>query len=409
MSDNPMLKQKICFLGSINCLTFWYALELRGLGYHVDYYVDYSPEYVLHRPEFHLPDICYPYPTWIKEISRPSRLLNFYLPFSKVFLFSRFLSHEGYAMVVTTGIWHRIIPVMRKNSVRVCFFAGSDLEVYSSYQAALKLVKFRSVLAPFNLVLRLIETYLLRLAICQADAINYFQEGAFPNVDRMLSRIFKRKFFVRMKSRGVSALKVSSATTSTRSGSGVVILSATRHLWEHPMPQGFSLWENKGNDIMIRGISNFYKDTNTELVVHLFEKGPHVLESKRLAVDLGIQHLIHWHEECTPIELRQFFADADIVIDQLGNHMLGDSGVTGLLACKPVIANSHAAKYKKAGQNPLPICEAVNESDVAHWLNLLVFNPGLRDEYGKRGQEYLLSTNSSITTAHELIGLLDLR
>lgn len=406
MSDSAVKTLRVCFLGSMNCLTFWYALELRRLGHYVAYFVDHPPGQALHRPECHLSDICYPYPSWIKEISKPRRTFVFYLPFSEIRIFAKRLNHESFDMVVTTDVWHQIIPHMSEKTVRVCFFSGSDLEVRSSYKSMLKLGKNLSFLNLLRIPLRCLETYLLRSAIREADAVNYFPRGALPSMDTLIDKIFKNKQFVQMNSRGVSPHKAPPLMRSVRAGSGVVILSTTRHLWKEPLPLGFSSVENKGNDIMLRGIWHFYKAKKVELVVHLFEKGPNVIESKRLASELGLEKLIVWHQECSPIELAQFYADADIVIDQLGDHMLGDSGVIGLLARKPVIANSHANSQIRNGRDAIPICEAETEYQVAAWLEQLVFNPELREELGRRGQEFLLATNSSLTTANELVGLV---
>lgn len=401
---HPTRVFKIAFVGSTNTFTLPYALRLKELGHVVAYYVDYPLSEQLHRPEFHYSNISYPYPDWIKEVKFLRISLEWLLPFGQISNFVSSLRQESYDAIILCGTWHKIAFRFPGKTKIYGFFHGSDLDVIASYRHCFKRALKRSFLIKLpSLIYFLIDTTLHRFGISKMSGINYYWKGLFLEGDILIDQIFANKPYYRFLTRGADCSTSTVVPTSNRTGSQVSIICATRFLWQKPFSGDFADFEYKGNDILLEGFSRFINRHHVGCRLTLFEKGPHVQEAKILSERLKIDHLIDWQKTVSKIVLQQMYLDADIIIDQLGSHIIGNAGIDGMLMGKPVIANVNPVSLIKSEMPPIFLCQASNPNEVAKWLARLVFSPALRKKIGIRSRLTIMNYHSASRTCQEIL------
>jgi hypothetical protein len=78
---------------------------------------------------------------------------------------------------------------------------------------------------------------------------------------------------------------------------------------------------------------------------------------------------------------------ADIVFDQLGNHLFG-AGIIGMAKGRPLIANARIEILKEISTGDIPVCHATTPEEVYSWLKKLVFDEKTRIDIGKKSNDF---------------------
>ena len=380
---------KIAFLGNINNHPFHVAWYFKQQGHDVTIYIEADQKVLLHRPEALTYGIKYPYPDWIIEERRLDRSL--WMHFPSVFARKIIKQLNTCDAVVVNHYGHRFLPYLKKEIIKVCMFTGGDLETMADYESVLKMRMNAPKLKFFPGFLKRwyanFSVDQLRRGIRSADLISYFPKGLLPLGDRLLNEIFEGKPFNKYEHYAMFIDGITYAEPPRNNP--VKVLNLARFLWKEPFPPGVHYLENKGNDIMIEGIAAYIRKTGQKLDVQFIEKGNHIEESKALIRELGFEDMVTWHKEMPMYKLVEKIEEADIVFDQLGNHLVG-VGIFGMIKGRPLIANMRPEIITKITKEELPVCNATTAAEVAAWLEKLVNDPELRRTIGLQSSKFAL-------------------
>jgi glycosyltransferase involved in cell wall biosynthesis len=207
-----------------------------------------------------------------------------------------------------------------------------------------------------------------RAGIASAAAVHWFPKGVVPAGDALLDDLGvrdERRFFFMMAD--LDQIELMPLPDNER----LRIFSATRLTWKRPFPAGFSDFDDKGSDVMIRGLGMFRRITQTRLDIRLVKKGMHVEESMALAAEEGVADQITWLEEMSQAEVREEYKRADIVVEQLRSSMMGMAGLDAMATGRPVIANVRPDTAKSWLKAVPPVCQATDAETVCAHLQRL--------------------------------------
>jgi hypothetical protein len=212
--------------------------------------------------------------------------------------------------------------------------------------------------------------------------VAYMPRGVVPTGDALLDELGvsdAKRVFLRL-----AELELVKPTPGLHNNP-VRIFCATRLTWKLPIEPGRSLLDYKGSDIMIRGLGLFYRQTGVRLNIQLIRKGLHVAETEQLIDDEGLTDQVTWSDEMSLTEVWSQFARCDIVIEQLGNSVIGLAGSDAMAAGRPVIGNSRPEILREG----LPLCQARTAEEVHAQLNRLVFDSDERERMGVLGRAFV--------------------
>lgn len=402
MTTSTRRPLRICFIGNMNSMPLAYARELRKLGHEVTFIVDAPPSEPLHRPENRYREYA-DYPAWMRDRPVTVRALKYAFPRLFLRLLLREVREGDYDGVVLSGLNVGLGRFLSPPGFAL--LAGSDLDVYcdpatANWRLLRRHYGFVSGTLRALLLLRVVAGQREGLRSC--DGFNYFPEGINPHAERLLEEIHAGRDPYRLQLRGLDCDRLAYIEPSNRTGSDVKVLIAVRFLWRTPLPPGFSELENKRNDLILKGIALYLRNTEARPQFILVSKGPDVDASKRLAEELGIAAALTWIDEMTPSEILEWYSRADIVFDQLGSHIVGAVALDSMLTGRPVIANARPDVFEAILPEPSPICHAETAEQVADWLARLVDDPRLRREIGRRSHDHVIRFYNQKDTAHAI-------
>lgn len=396
---------KLCFIGNMNSMPLMYLRELRSRGHDVHMMVEAPAAEKLHRPEHRYPEFAAAYPPWMVDLPVRYPTLAYAAPRTLLAKLISRINEGRYDGLVLSGLNIGLAPYLKGE--KFALLAGSDLDIYCDPRTAdpqANRRRYGTVVGTLRskFVARVVANQRRGLRLC--GGFNYFPEGIHPRAEELLHEIYAGLSPARLQIRGTDSDQLVYTEPSRAIGDEVTILVPVRFLWKEPLPVGFSPPENKRNDIIIRGIAEFFRTTPFRPRIVLVAKGPDVEPAKQLAAELGIAHCLTWLSEMTPAEIIEWYRRADIVFDQLGSHMLGSVGLDSMLTGRPVIANARPEIVGKFVPEPSPVCQATTPQDVAGWLTRLVPNPELRRTIGLRSHEFVKKYYDKSQTAEWLEG-----
>lgn len=324
-----------------------YALELKKRKACVQYLVDVPKSDMLSRPEFHFPEISYPYPDWIKEVRVRSGLIVSLMPKMFYKLFERKFNFNDLTHVFLSGAYIALAPHFRSKGVLVQHLTyGADLDYFCNENKIGDLqVEFRE--KSFTKYLsKSISNFLIKKSVQNhiagaecAKNLLCFPKGFSKFGDQAIEYL---------EAKGVTYLPRLDLSLEIFKGYeyefkansvGLNVMCATRfHYFNR-------VGENKGNDIIIKGISNFIKKHPAAIDrVVFFNKGPDLQMAKDLCAKLGIDQYVDWLNPVPMTDLIDIYKKSDVCFDQVGDHWVSAIGAYALLMGKPTIANSEKLK-----------------------------------------------------------------
>jgi len=394
---------KIGFFGNINNRNFMLAREFRKMGHEVVFIIHYKKNNHLHRPEYRYEDINYPYPEWIHEIILPKKLKYIFSFNNYTKKITSILNSCQLVFLNETGFLFGNF-LNKKKVVIACLATGADLDVAANYLYTINntFKKNNLIFFLFKIFFNLYSTFLIRKGLKKSKLISYFPEGINFEGDRIINKLSKDTNIIRyyMQLSEIHSLRFSSLPNNKIP----VFFSATRFEWgkESKILQKWS----KGNNIMIKGISLFYKKTNQNFKLNLVEKGSSLDATKKLISQEGIEKNVYWHKEMTQKDIYKWYMKSDIIFEQMGNHMIAMAGLDAMAIGRPVIGNARNDIFEKIFFEKYAVCNASNPEMVCSWIELLVSDEEKRKKIALEGRKFVEKYFSAEVHAKKLMDLL---
>lgn len=420
---------RIGFLGNQNNYPFVLARALRRAGHDVRVVVDQQDP--LDRPEFRYADVPRPYPSWIREVDEIH-------PTDVVFETARWRRALDAVRDCDALVLNRLAydAASRLDRPTFCLTTGADVEHWSCPDAAEAYVRHVErrprgrgwVAGAFGVEAWTSEARreylervprplyrawhkhvfrrfarLQRAGLGRAAAISVFPDEVSPRIGEAMRACLRsgteRLWLLMADAQWIQPVPAPRNPVPR-------VFNAARILWKPPFPSGIGPWENKGTDILLRGIAQWYRRRRRPIDVRLIEKGPSVAATRQLVSDLGIAHLVSWRAELTQREVFDEYARADIVTEQCGAHILGMAGYEAMAAGRPVIADGRPALMtREIGAAP-PVAQAATPDEVAAQLDRLS-DPGERERLGRLGRRFVerhLSPDAAAARVAAILG-----
>lgn len=368
---------KIAIVGNTNNYPYMLARGLRTIGH--DAYLFVTSRELLHRPESGNKEFSSGYPAWIKDYSNIKE--QDYYDLSPD-VFRLICELETMNALILNSIGPSLLPLMKKKLPAISLLTGSDLTYYANPKLFHILT---DILDPmFNYSAeglrsqKKIKDLIARQSsgIRRSAKVSYFPKGIDHEGDMILKKIGivnHRRMTVYMS--GVDKINYTPPVINEK----IRIFCATRFTWKLPFEESKNALDYKGSDIMIRGISLFYRKTGIPLDVHLVRKGLHVKETEDLIKEMGISEIVQWHDEMSLEEVHSQFVFADIVFEQMGeSSYIGMAGLDAMATGRPVIGNFRP----ELAFVQFPICQARTPEEGSAHLERLASNPDERLKAG---------------------------
>lgn len=178
-----------------------------------------------------------------------------------------------------------------------------------------------------------------RRSICQSKQVMIapYQLNALDKVCK-----HKKKFFLPHLIQAeayetvLMAKKLARQELQVRHHAENIFFSVVRHYWKGAR----SAWsDNKGNDKIVRAFALYLEKTNFKNdKLLLIEKGPDVIESKKLAQSLGIDRWLVWLPEMKRSDLQIYLSGATACLGQFGTPVLTYAQLEPLAWATPCIS-----------------------------------------------------------------------
>jgi glycosyltransferase involved in cell wall biosynthesis len=373
---------KIGLFGNTNNSMFSLAEAINSIGHNAELIV--TSKDLLHRPESRVPEFDRSYPDWIMDASDLEEQDYFELGTELDPVIDRLSRCDA---LVLNYLGPSLLP--RLNLPAIVFLTGSDLDYYANP----RMVEARTQAwsAEFKASPRgrghiaLLEGFIQRQrrGIQMAVAVRYMQRGLAPEGDRILDELGvsgDRRVFLPSVDQRVKFVP-------PPRNKPIRVFCGARLTWKLPVEPGRSTLDYKGSDIMIKGLSEFYRATGCRLDIQLVRKGLHVTELEALIAEEGLTDQVTWSNEMSLTEVRNCYAASDIVFDQLADSMVSGVAFEAMATGRPVIGNARQMFEKELGE-PAPICQAKTPNEVSMQLDRLVFNLAERERIGMAGRRY---------------------
>lgn len=399
----PARIRSAAFIGNMNAMPMTYALALRAAGWKVEYFVDTPRSDLLSRPEYKFPHLGYPYPGWVIERRVRSPSMAALLP---RFVFRDIVKVLRRADVVfASGLFLPFVRFLPPEQPVIFVSHGSDLEGWSDEQNIEQLAGVFTPRMGRMLAVWFVRQVVRRMVagLRRASAIVTFPPGLSPYADQVLARALAGAKMRRIPRYDISFADLPDAPRPEPPPVLLRIVCGTRHTFR--AHSGISEIENKGTDLIIRGLGRYNRSQGKAFEVHFFEKGRDIDEAKRLCREEGIDSFVVWHSELPFHEYVELHKSCHIAIDQLGSHWIG-TGMYAMYMGMPLIANSRRDVLEGFWGEQSPICHAESADDVAAWLHTLE-DPPTREKIGEASRCFAIRHFADTHTASAILNFIE--
>lgn len=387
----------ILFVGTPNAYPMGYALELRDMGYEVTYLVDVPPNDTLSRPEHQYSEVSYPYPKWIIErvISKP-----YWRSFNPRLLHWKLIRLcKKYDVILLSGHYVSIAPYISEKKI-IGLYAGADLYFQSNPDRAQDWANQGRRMPFLNTLKLFFARHCMKnnkLGIGYLDSIVYFPTGLVAESESMIDYAVAHgaEYIQRYD---VNPRILNCERPSVRASAKFVINSPVRFCFSRAPGGDATL--NKGNDLIIKGISLF-KDYFDDFEVHFYNKGPDTELAKSMCKEFGIDENVIWHDPMPLPDLLSIYDISDVCFDQVGSHWVSAVGCYSLFLGVPLIANGRPEIMSDFWGIEPPICQATTAEEICQWLVKLL-DKKRRNYIGIRSKKFAMETLSMRKVALDL-------
>lgn len=374
--------KKIAFIGSANALGMMYALELRAAGHKVTYFVTTPVHDTLSRPEFHYPQISYPYEGWVVEYFVKNPLRACLLP--NLFIKKLLEELRTFDCVILSGMF--LMLATHLPEVRCMFLShGSDLDVWCDKRNIRRHLLSDGVVRPAKAVASALGIKKMRESFKSCSHLITFPVGLSPERDRVareLTQGWGGKVIYRFD---VSfAPLVSQSRTLPLNEGKLVLLCAVRCSFQQR--EGASPSDMKGVDQILRGVEAYLLEDRMPVELHMVEKGLDVEWAKSFIASGMLKSSVVWHKEMPFTQLLRLYAKSHVCFDQVSTSWLGAIGCYALYLGRPLIANSRSEVLNDLWAN-CPVLDAFTAEDVKRRL-IEMESPTLRADVSLRSAAF---------------------
>lgn len=387
---------KITFLGNVNNFPFILARTFRSLGHEVTFLIDSARK--LDRPEYKYRSVAAPYPQWIVDVGvldispRPSMVARW------INVWRRLRQAD---FVVLNGFGIRVAPFLTNKVLAI--LTGSDVDLYASkdfvYKPPAHLPGWKRLMGK---AYARTSVWLMRTGIRKSALVWASKKGMLRDTDQRLEELGLDEtrrmwgFLVDAEHEGYETVQ--------REKENIRIFNATRFVWHEPLPYGMTPAENKGNDILIKGLGLLFARYACPRVEIVFvRKGVELEHTYSLIEHLSLTNRIKWVEELSQQEFYEQVLKADIVTEQFGSHLVGLAGYEAMQLGRPVVANGRLDDMERIYGIRPPTVEAKTPEEVCEKLAFLILNPTARVEIGRKSRDFVLQHFSPMTKAQETL------
>lgn len=165
-----------------------------------------------------------------------------------------------------------------------------------------------------------------------------------------------------------------------------VLLQHARQCWSTPGLEN----DHKGNDILLRGLAEYARESGPDFGAILVEYGPDVDASKALIADLGIDDAVYWLPRMERRELMPVLAGVDVVAAEFAYSWIASGALYEAMAMdKPILARRDDEFY---GDMPLfPMMRAAFVHEVKDRLTEFHRDPAAHAAVGAGGGAWFRS------------------
>lgn len=328
---------KALVVGSMNCMPTEYAILLKRYCSEVVHYYDADEQDTLNNPiiRWGAGSSARTYGIHIKKL-RLHHHLSYLLP--RLFHFNLLAQMRSADVILLSGpniSLARLIGRAGKKVVALSY--GNDISLYCNPDwPEMALDEIGGSKRIFKPLLRWLKSAFVEL---QAAGLNscthysYFIPGVDPGTDALLDHIL-----------------VGEHKPTRLPRYSINIDNLERGEFEDPLPhladtyrivfpvrfsEGNELLGNKGWRLLFDGLKAYKAVAGRSFVCVCFRKGG-FLAAMDYTKTLGIEDVIEWHDTVSFDTIVQYYRSADVVVEQLGSHWIGQ-GLYAMALGKPVI------------------------------------------------------------------------
>lgn len=158
-----------------------------------------------------------------------------------------------------------------------------------------------------------------------------------------------------------------------------------RHVFLCPLRHD---WGIKGTDKYLRALPGIVARIGDDFRLILTEWGAQVDESKALAKELGVEHLLIWRQPLARRKLFSMLQSIDVLFDQTLLPVFGATAPEGIAAGVPVIMSYDPAQTAWIVDHPAPILAARTPEEIVEQV-VVALDPTWRADYERRAAEWI--------------------
>lgn len=168
-------------------------------------------------------------------------------------------------------------------------------------------------------------------------------------------------------------------------------------------------WQEKGTDKILQAFAKLRETTHTRAVLLAASWGKDIHKARDYIKNKGLDSEVIWLEPTPRTMLVDYYRASDIVLDQFTLGTYGGKALLEAMACgKPVITYLNHQIHTWCFTEMPPVCCASNEIEIYNWLVNLLYDPPLRQEYGKRSRQWIEKYNGWEQVASSYVNLYTL-
>ena len=334
---------KAIVVGSMNCMPTEYAILLKKYCDEVVHYYDGGRRDTLSNPTIRWSDKS-------RERTRGVSLRKIFIGHYLSYLLPRLFHYKLVSelnradLIILSGpsiSLARLVKGVKRKIIALSY--GNDVSMFCNPAwPEMAVPKQRGIKGLITPHLRLLKSRFVKLQIAGLRCCthySYFIAGIDPGTDSLLDRIFvgaKHPTRLPRYSVGLEVLDMDSHANP---------LSHLNDTYKMLFPVRFcedELLGNKGWRLLFDGLKKYKYLSRKNFVCVCFKKGTYV-QAQAYAKEIGIDDLVEWHDVVPFDYLVQYYRSADVVIEQLGSHLIAQ-GLFAMALGKPVIGRVTTGK-----------------------------------------------------------------
>ena len=378
---------KAVVVGSMNCMPTEYAILLKRYCSEVVHYYDADEQDTLNNPviRWGVGSSARTYGLCIKKL-RLHHHLSYLFP--RLLHFGLLAEMKSADVILLSGPNISLARLLEKTGKKIVALSyGNDISLYCNPDwPEMALAEVRGVKRIVMPLLRWLKSAFVKLQIAGLNSCthySYFIPGVDLETDALLDRILVGKHKPTRLPR--YSINIDNLERDEFEDQLPHFVDIYRIVFPVRFSEGNELLGNKGWRLLFDGLKEYKTVAGKRFKCVCFRKG-NFLAAMDYAKMLGIDDVIEWHDTVAFDTIIQYYRSADVVIEQLGSHWIGQ-GLYAMALGKPVIGRCSTEKqtgfFKESG--------LLFAEDVAALVGHLVRceDKGVCEKIGKQSREFV--------------------